>query len=82
MRCYSSRCRDNPILAPNQFGVAQPLRPKDLDRRVTRQGIYPSLPPSIGIPWSEYVEVQIDQLLSHLLLKPLSQIMQGILLGE
>ena len=58
MRCYSSRCRGDPILAPNQFGVAQPLRPEDLDRRVTRQGIYPSLPPSIGIPWSEYVEVQ------------------------
>ena len=29
-----------------------------MDRRVTRQGIYPSLPPSIGIPWSEYVAIQ------------------------
>ena len=24
--------------------VANPLRPEDLDRRVTRHGIYPSLP--------------------------------------
>ena len=29
-----------------------------MDRRVTRQGIYPSLPPTIGIPWSEYVAIQ------------------------
>ena len=58
MRRYSSRCRGDPILAPDQFGIAWPLRPKDLDRRVTRQGSYPSLPPSIGIPWSEYVEIQ------------------------
>ena len=58
MRRYTSRCRGDPILAPDQFGVAQPLRPEDLDRRVTRQGIYPSLPPSIGIPWSEYVAIQ------------------------
>ena len=58
MRRYTSRYRGDPILAPDQFGVAQPLRPKDLDRRVTRQGIYPSLPPSIGIPWSEYVAIQ------------------------
>ena len=58
MRHYTGRRRGDPILAPNQFGVARPLRPKDLDRRVTRQGIYPSLPPSIVIPWSEYVEIQ------------------------
>ena len=58
MRHYTGRRRGDPILAPDQFGVAQPLRPKDLDRRVTRQGIYPSLPPSIGIPWSEYVQIQ------------------------
>ena len=30
--------------------VAKPIRPKDLDRRVTRQGIYPSLPASRGVP--------------------------------
>ena len=58
MRRYTSTCRGDPILAPDQFGVARPLRPEDLDRRVTRQGIYPSLPPSIGIPWSEYVAIQ------------------------
>ena len=58
MRRYTGRCRGDPILAPNQFSVARPIRPKDLDRRVTRQGIYPSLPPSTGIPWSEYVEIQ------------------------
>ena len=58
MRYYTSRHRGDPILAPNQFGVARPLRPEDLDRRVTRQGIYPLLPPSIGIPWSEYVAIQ------------------------
>ena len=58
MRRYTSRHRGDPILAPDQFGVARPLRPEDLDRRVTRQGIYPSLPPSIGILWSEYVAIQ------------------------
>ena len=35
--------------------MARPLRPEDLDRRVTRQGVYPSLPAPNGIPWSEYV---------------------------
>ena len=32
------------------------MRPEDLDRRVTRQGVYPSLPAPNGIPWSEYVK--------------------------
>ena len=58
MRHYTGRCRIDPILAPNQFGVARPLRPEDLDTRVTRQGIYPSLPAPNGVPWSEYVKVQ------------------------
>ena len=49
------RCRIDPVLAPDQFSVARPLQPEDLDRRVTRQGIYPSLPALNGIPWSEYV---------------------------
>ena len=49
------RCRVDPVLAPNQFSVARPLQPEDLDRRVTRQGIYPSLPAPDGVPWSEYV---------------------------
>ena len=49
------RRRVDPVLAPDQFSVARPLRPEDLDRRVTRQGIYPSLPAPNGVPWSEYV---------------------------
>ena len=49
------RCRIDPVLAPNQFSVARALQPEDLDRRVTRQGIYPSLPAPNGISWSEYV---------------------------
>ena len=55
MRRYTGRCRVDPVLAPDQFSVARPLCPGDLDRRVTRQGIYPSLPAPIGVPWSEYV---------------------------
>ena len=55
MRRHTGRCRIDPILAPDQFGVARPLRPEDLDTRVTRQGIYPSLPAPNGVPWSEYV---------------------------
>ena len=42
-------------MAPDQFSVARPLQPEDLDRRVTRHGIYPSLPAPNGVPWSEYV---------------------------
>ena len=38
--------------------VANPIRPEDLDRRVTRQGVYPSLPASRGVPWSTYVRSQ------------------------
>ena len=38
--------------------VARPLRPEDLDRRVTRYGIYPLLPAPNGVPWSEYVRTQ------------------------
>ena len=49
------RHRIDPVLAPDQFSVARPLQPEDLDRRVTRQGIYSSLPALNGIPWSEYV---------------------------
>ena len=55
MRCHIARRRVDPVLAPDQFSVARPLRPEDLDRRVTRQGVYPSLPVPNGIPWSEYV---------------------------
>ena len=49
------RCRVDPVLVPDQFSVAKPLQPEDLDRRVTRHGIYPSLPAPNGVPWSEYV---------------------------
>ena len=38
--------------------VANPIRPEDLDRCVTRHGIYPSLPASHGVPWSTYVRSQ------------------------
>ena len=55
MRHHTGRCRVDPVLAPDQFSVARPLQPEDLDRRVTRQGIYPSLPAPNGVPWSEYV---------------------------
>ena len=46
------------------LGVANPIRPKDLDRRVTRHGIYPSLPASRGVPWSAYVRSQRSQRVS------------------
>ena len=38
--------------------VANPIRPEDLDRRITHQGVYPSLPASHGVPWSTYVRSQ------------------------
>ena len=55
MRCNTVRQRVDPVLAPDQFSVARPLWPEDLDRQVTRYGIYPSLPAPNGVPWSEYV---------------------------
>ena len=64
MRCHTGRCRVEPVLAPDQFSVARPLQPEDLDRRVTRQGIYPSLPASNGVPWSEYVRTHRNRPLS------------------
>ena len=53
-----SRRRTDAIVAPDHLSVAKPLRPEDLDRRVTHQGIYPSLPASPGVPWSAYVRSQ------------------------
>ena len=38
--------------------MARPLRPEDLDSRVTRHGIYPLLPAPNSVPWSEYVRTQ------------------------
>ena len=58
MRCHTGRHRIDPILAPDQFGVARPLRPEALDSRVTRQGIYPSLPAPNGVPWSECIRTR------------------------
>ena len=55
MRQHIARCRVDPVLAPDQFSVARPLQPEDLDRRVMRQGVYPSLPAPNDIPWSEFV---------------------------
>ena len=48
-------------LTPNQFGVAKPLRPEDLDRCVARHGIYPAFPAPTGAPWSEYVRSQMNR---------------------
>ena len=53
-----SRQRVDPVLAPDQFSVAQPLGPEDLDRCVMRHGIYPSFPAPTGVPWSEYIRSQ------------------------
>ena len=55
MRHNTVKWRVDPVLAPDQFSVARPLRPEDLDRRVIRYGIYLSLPAPNGVPWSEYV---------------------------
>ena len=48
-------------MAPDQFGVATPLGPEDLDRCVTRHDIYPSFPAPTGVPWSEYVRSQMNR---------------------
>ena len=53
-----SRQRVDPVLAPDQFSVAQLLGPADLDRHVTRHGVYPSFPAPTGVPWSEYIRPQ------------------------
>ena len=58
MKCDMSRRRTDAIVASDHLSVAKPLRPEDLDRRVTCQGIYPSLPASPGVPWSVYVKSQ------------------------
>ena len=58
MKCTIARQRVDPVLAPDQFSVARPLRPEDLDRHVTKHGIYPSLPAPNGVPWSEYIRSQ------------------------
>ena len=54
MRCGKSK----KPMDSDHFGVVKPIRPEDLDRCVTRHGIYPSLPTSQGVPWSTYVRSQ------------------------
>ena len=53
-----TRQRVDPVLAPDQFSIARPLGPEDLDRCVTWHGVYPSLPAPTGVPWSEYIRSQ------------------------
>ena len=43
-----NRQRLDPVLAPDQFGVAKPLGPEDLDRCVRRHGIYAVFPAPTG----------------------------------
>ena len=50
MRHNTVRRKVDPVLAPDQFSVARPLRPEDLDRCVTWHGIYPLLPAPNGVP--------------------------------
>ena len=52
------RQRIDPVLAPDQFSVALLLGPEDLDRHVTRHGVYPSFLAPTGVPWSEYIRLQ------------------------
>ena len=54
MKCDKSRKRTD----SDHLHVANPIRPEDLDRRVTHQGVYPLLPASYGVPWSAYVRSQ------------------------
>ena len=61
MKCGISRQRLDPVLAPDQFDVAKPLGPEDLDRCVTRHGFYSAFSASIGAPWSEYVRSQMNR---------------------
>ena len=55
MKHHMVRRRVDTVMGPDQFSVARPLQPEDLERRVTRQGIYPSLLAPNGVPCSEYV---------------------------
>ena len=50
MRHHIARCKVDPVLAPDQFSVARPLRPEDLDRRVTRQGVILQYLPRMVFP--------------------------------
>ena len=58
MKRDMSRRRTDSVITPDHLSVAKPIRPEDLDRCVTRHGVYPSLPASHGVPWSAYVRSQ------------------------
>ena len=60
MKCDKPRKR----MDSDHLHVANPIRPEDLDRHVTRQGVYPLLPASPGVPWSAYVRTQRSQRVS------------------
>ena len=62
MRHRTNGQRLDPVLAPDQFGVAKPLGPEDLDRHVTRHGIYPAFPAPTGVLWSEYGRSQMSRM--------------------
>ena len=47
--------RTDSVVTPDHLHVANPVRPEDLDRRVTHHGVCPLLSASHGIPWSAYV---------------------------
>ena len=52
------RGKSRKYIDSDHLGVAKPIRPEDLDRHVTRHGVYPSIPTSQGVPWSTYVRSQ------------------------
>ena len=58
MKCGISRQRLDSVLAPDQFGVARLLGLEDLNKWVTRHGVYPSFTAPTGVPWSEYIRSQ------------------------
>ena len=61
MKCGISRQRLDPVLGLDQFGMARPLGPEDLDRCMTRHGIYLLFPAPTRVPWSEYVRSQMNR---------------------
>ena len=61
MKCVINRQRLDPVFAPDQFGVAKPLGPEDLDRHVTRHSVCPAFPAPTGATWNEYVRSQMNR---------------------
>ena len=58
MKCGISKQRLDLVLGPDQFGVARPLGPEDLDKCVTRHDVHLSFLVPTGVPWSEYIKLQ------------------------